>query len=295
MKLIGLVASLVVFGLIGEGSGSVQEDIRKHPSCPLCGMDRQVYAHSRMLIEFSETTTIGTCSIHCTANMIALKRQGMRKGILVADYNTGQLVRVEKASWIIGGSKWGVMTKRAKWAFTEKGDALRFMRENGGQLASFEDAMKATFEDMYQDVKMIRERRKMNHGKMSDIKTHPECKYCRMSREQFADTRALVDYDDGSTVGTCTIHCLSIDLSLSTDKTPKSIMAADYYSKKLVDAEKAFWVLGEKRAGTPSIRGKRAFEDKKDATKFIKENGGQLATFDRVMKAAFEDMYEVLK
>ncbi len=74
MKRITLVASLILFGLIGEGIGSVQDDIRNHPSCPLCGMDRQVYAHSRMLIEFSETTTIGTCSIHCSANMIALKR-----------------------------------------------------------------------------------------------------------------------------------------------------------------------------------------------------------------------------
>ncbi len=91
---------------------------------------------------------------------------------------------------------------------------------------------------------------------MSDIKTHPECKYCGMNRQQFAHSRALVEYDDGTAVGTCSVHCLSIDLALSTGKTPKAIMAGDYYSKKLVDAERAFWVLGGKKAGVMSIEGK---------------------------------------
>jgi copper chaperone NosL len=295
MKKITLLPSLILFGLIGSGIASVQDDIKKHPSCPLCGMDRQEYAHSRMLIEFSEATTIGTCSIHCSVTMIALKRREMGMRILVADYNTKKLIRAEKAFWIIGGSKMGVMTKRAKWAFTEKGEALKFIKENGGRLASFDDAMKATFEDMYQDTKMIRDRRKMDHGKMSDIKAHPECKYCGMNRQQFAHSRVLVEYDDGTAIGICSVHCLAIDLALSTGKTPKAIMAGDYYSKRLVDAERASWVLGGKKAGVMSNRGKWAFEEKKDAAKFIKENGGQYATFDRVMKAVFEDMYEILR
>ena len=60
---------------------------------------------------------------------------------------------------MIGGNKMGVMTKRAKWAFENKGDAERFIKENGGQPADFEQAIKAAYEDMYQDTKMIRERR----------------------------------------------------------------------------------------------------------------------------------------
>ena len=44
-----------------------------------------------------------------------------------------------------------------------------------------------------------------------------------------------------------------------------------------------------------SIRGKWGFEEKERANKFIKENGGRFATFDEVMKAAFEDMYEILR
>jgi nitrous oxide reductase accessory protein NosL len=71
------------------------------------------------------------------------------------------LLDAEKGFWVIGGNKPGVMTKRAKWAFAKKEDAENFISENGGNLASFEQAFKAAFEDMYADTKMIQERRKM--------------------------------------------------------------------------------------------------------------------------------------
>ena len=54
-----------------------------------------------------------------------------------------------------------VMTKRAKWAFADETTAQSFITQNGGNRADFESAIKATFEDMYQDTKMIREKRKI--------------------------------------------------------------------------------------------------------------------------------------
>jgi nitrous oxide reductase accessory protein NosL len=59
------------------------------------------------------------------------------------------------------------MTRRAKWAFGKKEDAEKFKAENGGDLASFEQAIKTSYEDMYADTKMIRERRKMK--KMDEL------------------------------------------------------------------------------------------------------------------------------
>jgi len=43
-------------------------------------------------------------------------------------------------------------------------DAEAFVRENGGSVNSFEDAMKAAYEDIYADTKMIREKRKAKKG-----------------------------------------------------------------------------------------------------------------------------------
>jgi hypothetical protein len=37
---------------------------------------------------------------------------------------------------------------------------LKFTQENGGRLAAFEESLQAAYQDMYADVKMIREKRK---------------------------------------------------------------------------------------------------------------------------------------
>jgi nitrous oxide reductase accessory protein NosL len=84
----------------------------------------------------------------------------------VGDYNTKKLVDAELAFWVIGGNKPGVMTKRAKWAFEKKADAETFIQKEGGSLASFDEAIKASYEDIYADTKMIRERRKMKRMQM---------------------------------------------------------------------------------------------------------------------------------
>ncbi|MGE5844934.1 MAG: nitrous oxide reductase accessory protein NosL, partial [Syntrophaceae bacterium] len=67
----------------------------------------------------------------------------------------------ERATWVLGGSKMGVMTRNAKWAFLQRGDAEKFIAQNGGKMATYDDAMKASYEDMYADTKMIRDKRKM--------------------------------------------------------------------------------------------------------------------------------------
>lgn len=124
-----------------------------------------------------------------------------------------------------------------------------------------------------------------------DVKHAPKCVHCGMNRTQFAHTRMLVTYEDGTKVGTCSIHCLALDLSINIDKTPYKIETADYISKKLVDAEQAYWVLGGNKPGVMAKQGKWAFVNKVYAEKFIREHGGTLATFNEAMQAAYTSMY----
>jgi len=152
---------IMVLGLTLTGLVWAQDDIKKHPSCKYCGMDRAKFAHSRVFIENDDGTTEGTCSLHCAAVDLALNIDKTPKAILVGDLNNKNLVDVEKAFWVIGGNKMGVMTKRAKWAFAKQEDADLFVKENGGVMATFDEAMKGAYEDMYADTKMIREKRKM--------------------------------------------------------------------------------------------------------------------------------------
>jgi len=153
--------AVIGFCLLITGLTFAQDDTKKIPSCKYCGMDREKFSHSRMLIEYDDGTSVGMCSLHCLAVDLAVTIDKTPKAILVGDYNTKKLIDAENSSWVIGGNKMGVMTKRAKWAFEQKGDAEKFVKENGGSMATFEEAMKASYEDMYGDSKMIRERRKM--------------------------------------------------------------------------------------------------------------------------------------
>jgi nitrous oxide reductase accessory protein NosL len=128
-------------------------------------MDRKMFGHSRMLLVYDDGSELGTCSLHCVAVDMALNIDKMPKTIQVADYNTKNLIDAEKAVWVIGGEKPGVMSKRAKWAFEKKADAEVYIQANKGALADFEATIKASYEDMYADTQMIRERRKAKRMK----------------------------------------------------------------------------------------------------------------------------------
>ena len=141
--------------------GQPGADISGHKSCKYCGMDRGKYGHSRMLIEYADGTSTGVCSLHCAAVELAESLDKTPKAIKVADLNTKQLVDAESAIWVLDGSRPGIMTKRGKWAFAKKKDADAFVKEYGGKIVTFDEVVKAAYEDMYQDTKMIREKRQL--------------------------------------------------------------------------------------------------------------------------------------
>ncbi len=143
------------------------EDIEKIPSCPLCGMDRHKFAHSRVYISYQDGSRFGACSIHCAAIEFSLKIDKIPRSIQVGDYASKTLIDAETAFWVIGGELPGVMTRRAKWAFESDAAAKRFIDQYGGTPANFEQVMKATYEDMYTDTKMIREKRQKRRAKIS--------------------------------------------------------------------------------------------------------------------------------
>ncbi|HEY3275614.1 MAG TPA: nitrous oxide reductase accessory protein NosL [Syntrophorhabdaceae bacterium] len=123
-----------------------------------------------------------------------------------------------------------------------------------------------------------------------DIATHKACSNCGMDRERFNTSRMVVEFSDGTTKAVCSLRCAIDEMGRHQDKAVKSIKVADYNTKKLIDAEKAFWVVGGERPGVMARVGKWAFEKKEDAEVFIKTNGGNLATFKEATAAAREEM-----
>lgn len=126
----------------------------------------------------------------------------------------------------------------------------------------------------------------------TDISAAPNCPYCGMDRQKFDHSRVFVEYDDGSTLGACSLHCAAIDMAVNIDKGPLHIWVGDYKTKELVDAEKAAWTIGGDQMGVMTHRAKWAFADTADAEKYVKEHGGKSAGFEEAMEAAYEDMYK---
>jgi copper chaperone NosL len=124
---------------------------------------------------------------------------------------------------------------------------------------------------------------------MDKVEAPESCAHCGMDRTKFAHSRMLIEYGDGASVGLCSINCAAIDLDKNKGKEVKSIRVADYNTKKLIDAKKAFWVIGGEKKGVMTMTAKWAFEKKEDADRFISQYGGKPGTFDDALKLSRED------
>ncbi|MEI6079232.1 MAG: nitrous oxide reductase accessory protein NosL [bacterium] len=116
--------------------------------CLQCSMDRTTFDYSRMLIEHTDGTTAGFCSLHCVVEYTKQNPSKAITAIKVADYNTKELIDAKKAVWVVGGKVHGVMTFLPKWAFTSKADAKAFIKKNGGKLSTFDKVWKMTEEEL---------------------------------------------------------------------------------------------------------------------------------------------------
>jgi nitrous oxide reductase accessory protein NosL len=116
------------------------------------------YGHSWVIIKPEKGEPEGFCSIHCAAISLALHTSRAISGITVGDFNTKKQIDAEAANWVIGGNLTGVMTARAKWAFENRESADAFISKHGGRPATFTEALRAAFDDMYSDILMIRKK-----------------------------------------------------------------------------------------------------------------------------------------
>lgn len=123
---------------------ATEKGVETPANCKQCGMNRTAFAQSRMVVTYKDGSSSGTCSLNCVVTDLKAGKGKEIKSLQVGDYDSKKLIDAKSATWVIGGKKQGVMTPVAKWAFAGKTGAEKFIKENGGKLVLFDDALKAT-------------------------------------------------------------------------------------------------------------------------------------------------------
>lgn len=127
-----------------------------------------------------------------------------------------------------------------------------------------------------------------------ELDKYPKCPYCGMDRRHWHHSRHLVHYADDLVDGTCSLHCLSVSLSLNLDRGPKAIYAADFGAdttpRPLVNVDEAVYLIGSSLRPTMSKVSKMAFADRAAAETARAANGGELDGFDAALTRAYADM-----
>lgn len=303
-----VIVMIVCVSGFARTEGDAPPDVKKQAECPFCGMDRAKFAHSRMLIRYDDGAETGTCSLHCAAVDLANHLDKTPVDIHVGDFFSKALIDAESAFWVIGGKKPGVMTRRGKWAFAREADARRFIKENGGELANFEAAVAAAYEDMYQDTRMIREKRKEKRQKAEAVPSAPavlppppstsaKCPVCGMFVAKYPDWVGVITFNDGATDyfdGAKDLFKYYFDVeSYRSGKSVsdiRSIHVTEYYNLTLIDAKSAFFVIGSDVYG-PMGRELIPFLTREDAEAFKGDHGGKrIVTFDQVDPALIKTL-----
>ena len=132
---------ILVLSLAAVCAAFAAHKVENPQSCQQCGMDRVFFAHSRMLIVYADGTAVGECSLNCAVVEMKQNKGKKVKSLMVADYATKELTDAKTAAWVVGGKKSGVMTSQAKWAFAGKEGAQKFVKENGGRITTFDEAL----------------------------------------------------------------------------------------------------------------------------------------------------------
>lgn len=286
--LICFVLILLVPSVALALSGAGRADIEKYPKCTLCDMDRNQFAFSRILVTYDDASASGYCSLHCAAISMAIHLDKTPMKIEAGDYDTRELINAETAVWVIGGDTPGVMTHRAKWAFKERRSAEAFVNEHGGAISNFDAAMKASYEDMYADTRMIREKRKKMHAKPANTallppKPSPEekCPVCGMFVAKYPDWTGVITFSDGERKyfdGAKDLFKYLFGLEkYAPAKKPgdiRSIHVTDYYDMTFIDAKTAFFVIGSDVYG-PMGRELIPTAGRLDAETFMKDHQGK--------------------
>ena len=112
------------------------------------------------------------------------------------------------------------------------------------------------------------------------------CSLCGMDRIRFARSRMLLEREDGSRTGVCSLHCALEALEHPEGSPVRGLRVADRaHPGTLVEARACTWVIGGDLPGVMARTGTWAFRAAGEARAFVRRHGGRVAGFEAAREA----------
>jgi copper chaperone NosL len=315
--------------------------------CDVCGMPLTKFYKTNHVTEFKNGHKEQYCSLHCQAQ-IDEDYHDKIKNIQVVDTNSLKLIDATKAFYVIGSSKPGTMSPVSKYAFSSKEAAIKFQKEFGGEIHSFEESLKIAKEGLSKDNKSLEEKRipmakkgkkifeslcnqvelkefnsigevkqylidnnvcknldsqmlqsvsiylydpmlAVDKSKMMNVPEDAKCPVCGMFVSKFPKWVAQIQLKDGHNhyfdgvrdMMKFYFNPAKYEHTHTKDNITQ-INATDYYTLELIDAKKAYYVIGSNIYG-PMGEELIPFKNKDEAQKFMTDHFGKsLVSFDEI-------------
>ena len=126
--------------------------------CNVCGMHLTKFYKTNHVTTFKNGKKEQYCSLHCQANIHNDYADKIEK-IEVVDTASLKLINAKDAFYVVGSSKKGTMSAISKYAFLKKDDAVAFVKEFGGKIHNFDEALEIAKRSMKKDDTNIDKKR----------------------------------------------------------------------------------------------------------------------------------------
>lgn len=154
--------------------------------CPNCGMHLPKFYKTNHAVRLDDGTVRQYCSIYCLVEEMELTvlrgKKDVVDQILVVDVPSLKFIDAKSAHYVVGSKKSGTMTTVSKYGFENLEDAKAFAKENGGTIATFDEAYKTALNDFARDTALVYDNRSSKMYKMGQKLYETKCDQKAMSQ-----------------------------------------------------------------------------------------------------------------
>lgn len=151
---ISFAQEMKMFQTVAKDKATLVKTDSSKEFCNVCGMHLTKFYKTSHATEFKNGHKEQYCSLHCQAK-VHKEHSDKIKTIQVVDTNSLQLIDATKATYVVGSSKKGTMSPVSKYAFSTLDQALEFQSKFGGEVKTFDEALKIAKDSIYNDISKL--------------------------------------------------------------------------------------------------------------------------------------------